>query len=46
MPSTDSETPSTPTISVATMSTVTIDLDARAGLLPRQGWHPGEPSAR
>ncbi len=46
MATTDRETTSPATISVATMSTVTIDLDTRAGLLPRQNGRPGDSSGR
>ncbi|GLY14616.1 hypothetical protein LWF15_06225 [Kineosporia rhizophila] len=37
MPTTDSETPGTPTISVSTMSSISIDLDRRAALLEIPG---------
>jgi hypothetical protein len=43
MAKSDSNTTGTPTISVATMSAITIDLDARAALLPRQGTHGVDP---
>ncbi len=45
MPTTDSETPGTPTISVATMSAISIDLDARVAMLPRQAQRPTQASS-
>jgi len=40
MTTSDGQAPGAPTISVATMNETSIDLDLRAGVLPRQGAHP------
>ncbi|MCD5315376.1 hypothetical protein [Kineosporia babensis] len=41
MSTTESQTPGAPTISVATMNAISIDLDAGISRLPRQGVRPG-----